>query len=122
MAKEEGKKLNLLAIFSGAVGLAGAIAWSKKDLAKGVMGLQKKKVDWVQINQEPAVYLTKADQLSRQALFDHLGESDWRLVDQIADGFFWLNSQDQILLLSQTSVLMGKYDTWVASRKFMDCE
>lgn len=120
MGKEERKKLNFLAVFSGAVGLAGAIAWSKKDLAKGVIGLRKNKGGWVQISQEPAIYLTKVDEFSQQALFGHLSDGDWRLVDQIADGYFWLNGQDQILLLSQTSVLLGKYYTWVASRKFAD--
>lgn len=116
--KDGGKKANLVALVSGVV--AGAIMWSKRDVAKGVMALKKSSSPgWSKISREPEVYLTLANEASQEALFDHLGEStSWRLVDHIADGYFWINDCEEILLLSQTPIMMGKYWTWSASRRF----
>lgn len=120
MAKEGSKRANLVALLSGAV--AGAIMWSKRDVAKGVMSLKRSgNPGWAKITEEPEVYLTTATEEGQQALFDYLGQTtSWRLVDHIADGFFWINECEEILLLSQTPIMMGKYWTWSASRKFAD--
>lgn len=125
MAKKENKqtskkKVNFLAVFSSVIGIAGALVWSKKDLARGVMKLKKHDQKWTQIKSDPVVYLTANDEGDKERLFDHLRENQWRLADQIADGYFWINSEDEVLLLNKTEVLMGKYLTWVASRKFVD--
>ena len=120
MAKEGSKRANLVALLSGAV--AGAIMWSKRDVAKGVMSLKKSgNPGWAKISDEPEVYLTASTEEGQQALFDYLGQTTaWRLVDHIADGFFWINECEEILLLSQSLIMMGKYWTWSASRKFAD--
>ena len=120
MAKEGSRRANVLALLSGAV--AGAIMWSKRDGAKGVMSLKKPgNPGWAKISDEPEVYLTASTEAGQQALFDYLGQSTpWRLVDHIADGFFWINDCEEILLLSQTPIMMGKYWTWSASRRFAE--
>ena len=96
--------------------------WSKRDIAKGVMSLKKSgNPGWAKISDEPEVYLTASTEEGQQALFDYLGQTTaWRLVDHIADGFFWINECEEILLLSQSPIMMGKYWTWSASRKFAD--
>lgn len=118
MAKDGSARANVIALLSGMV--AGAIVWSKRDVAKGIMALKKvSSPGWVKITEEPEVYLTAAGEEGQKALFDHLGQTTpWRLVDHVADGFFWLNECEEILLLSQTPIMMGKYWTWSASRKF----
>ena len=96
--------------------------WSKRDVAKGVMSLKKSgNPGWAKISDEPEVYLTASTEEGQQALFDYLGQTtSWRLVDHIADGFFWINECEEILLLSQSPIMMGKYWTWSASRKFAE--
>lgn len=119
MAKEGSKRANLVALLSGAV--AGAIMWSKRDVAKGVMSLKRSgNPGWAKITEEPEVYLTAANEEGQQALFDYLSQTtSWRLVDHIADGFFWINECEEILLLSQTPIMMGKYWTWSASANLL---
>ena len=40
-------------------------------------------------------------------------------MDQVADGYFWMNEKEEILLLTQKKV-MKNYWSWTASRPFFD--
>ena len=60
---------------------------------------------------------TKKTDKSKENLFEYLRQSPWRLVDQVADGYFWMNEKEEILLLTQKKV-MKDYWSWTASRSF----
>lgn len=81
------------------------------------MQLHKHPDDWVMIEQEPEIYITKATEAGKDSLFAYLSTSQWHLADQIADGFFWINEQEEILLLRQ-KLIMKDYWQWTASRSF----
>ena len=111
---EKGKKAARAAVLSAA-GLVGTVLWEKKDLLKAIAQLRKYPEGWVQIQQAPEVFLTRMNEKSKQNLFEHIGHGQWRLVDQVADGYFWMNSREEILLLTQKKV-MKDYWSWSASR------
>lgn len=87
----------------------------KKDIIKAVTQLRKYPEGWVQIQQEPETFLTKTSDKSRENLFEYIRRGQWRLVDQVADGYFWMNSREEILLLTQKKFLKD-YWSWTASR------
>lgn len=117
MSEEKGKKFNSWALLSTAV--AGFIVWSKRDLAKGIVKLRRSEEGFVRIKKEPEVFLTYAAEKNKDALFAYLtSASEWHLADSVADGYFWLNAQEEVLLLTQNSVCMGKYWIWEASKPF----
>lgn len=98
-----------------AVGILGSMLWQKKDMLKAVAQLRKYPEDWVQVSNTPEVFLTKVSEKSRENLFEHIGHGGWRLVDHVADGYFWMNSREEVLLLTQKKV-MNDYWSWTASR------
>ena len=98
-----------------AAGILGSVLWQKKDLLKAVAQLRKYPEGWVQIQQTPEVFLTKVREKSRDNLFEHIGQGGWRLVVLVADGYFWMNSREEVLLLTQKKV-MNDYCSWTASR------
>ena len=79
--------------------------------------LRKNPAGYVVMSHEPEVYITKATEEGKEGLFAYLSTSRWHLADQIADGFFWINEHEEILLLSQKKV-MKDYWQWTASRPF----
>ncbi len=111
------KKLSVPAAMISAVGIAGTVLWQKKDWVKCVASLHKNPAGWVLMSHEPEVYITKATEEGKEGLFAHLTTSQWHLADQIADGFFWINENEEILLLRQKKV-MKDYWQWTASRPF----
>ena len=111
------KKLSVPAAIISAVGIAGTVLWQKKDWVKCVLQLQKNPAGWVLMAEEPEVYITKATEEGKDGLFAHLSTSQWHFADQVADGFFWINAKEEILLLSQKRV-MKDYWQWTASRPF----
>lgn len=111
------KKLSVPAAIISAVGIAGTVLWHKKDWLKCVAKLHKNPIGWVLIEQEPETYITKANEESKENLFTYLSSGKWHLADQIADGFFWINEKEEILLLRQKTV-MKDYWQWTASRPF----
>lgn len=110
-------KLSVPAAMISAVGIAGTVLWQKKDWVKCVATLHKNPAGWVLINDDPEVYITKATEAGKEGLFTYLSTSQWHFADQIADGFFWINENEEILLLSQKKV-MNSYWQWSASRPF----
>lgn len=115
--KKKEKKLTLQAAALSAVGIAGTVLWQKKDLLKAIIQLRQYPEGWVLIQKEPEVFLTKISEASKENLFAYLDKSPWRFVDQVADGYFWMNSREEVLLLTQKKVL-GDYWSWTASRPF----
>lgn len=111
------KNLSVPAAMISAVGIAGTVLWQKKDWVKCIAALHKNPAGWVLMQKEPEVYITKATEAGKEGLFAYLSESRWHLADQIADGFFWINENEEILLLSQKKVLK-EYWQWTASRPF----
>jgi hypothetical protein len=110
-------KLSVPAAMISAVGIAGTVLWQKKDWIKCVAELRKNPAGYVVMSHEPEVYITKATEEGKEGLFAYLSTSRWHLADQIADGFFWINEHEEILLLSQKKV-MKDYWQWTASRPF----
>ncbi|MFR6291679.1 MAG: hypothetical protein ACLUKQ_09520 [Peptococcaceae bacterium] len=115
MKKE--KKLTWQAAVLSAAGIAGTVLWQKKDLVKAIAQLHRYPNGWVLLQREPEVFLTKQTDKSKENLFEYLRQSPWRLVDQVADGYFWMNEKEEILLLTQKKV-MKDYWSWTASRSF----
>ena len=76
------------------------------------------KKKWVQIDTEPETYMTANKSEAQEELFAYFTAHGWRFADQIADGFFWLNDNDQIILLRQKKVLQERYCLWIASKSF----
>ena len=104
-----------------AAGILGSVLWQKKDVLKAVAQLKKYPEGWVQIQHSPEVFLTKINEKSRQNLFEHIRHGQWRLVDHVADGYFWMNSREEVLLLTQKKV-MKDYWSWTASRPIFEKE
>ena len=100
-----------------ATGLVGTVLWQKKDLLKAAVQLKRNPDGWQQVQESPEIFLTDSKETSKENLFCYLSNSPWRLVDQVADGYFWINRKEEILLLSQKKV-MGQYWLWSASRPF----
>ncbi len=115
------KKVSVPAAMISAVGIAGTVLWQKKDWVKCVAHLHKNPTDWVLMQEEPEVYITKATDEGKDGLFAYLSTSRWHFADQVADGFFWINEKEEILLLSQKRV-MKDYWQWTASRPFFAAE
>lgn len=113
----KGKAIQAAAL--SAAGLLGSVLWQKKDLLKALVQLQQYPEGWVKIQCKPEVFLTRTSEKSRENLFAYLGQSQWRLVDHVADGYFWMNSREEILLLTQKKV-MKEYWSWTASRPFFE--
>lgn len=106
------------AFCSAVMGVVGTLVWKKKDLLKAAALLGSKARFYVRIQKDPEVYLTKNNGDSQSELFAYLSTGPWRLVDQVADGYFWMNAREEILLLTRKPVLIDKYCTWTASRSF----
>ena len=119
MKKHKESKLTLKAAALSVAGIAGTMLWQKKDLLKAIVQLRQYPDGWVLLQKKPEVFLTKMTEKSKQTLFAYLDKSPWRLVDQVADGYFWMNDKEEILLLTQKKE-MNKYWSWTASRPFFD--
>jgi len=113
--KKKESHLTTRAALLSAAGLVGTMLWQKKDVLKAIVQLRQYPEGWVMIQKEPEVFLTRTNEASKENLFDYLATSPWRLVDQVADGYFWINQQEEILLLTQKRV-MKDYWSWTASR------
>ena len=111
------KKVTVKTVLFSTVGVVGTVLWQKKDLVKAFVQLRKYTEGWVEIQRTPEVFLTKINERSKENLFEYLAQSPWRLVDQVADGYFWMNSKEEILLLTQKK-MMQDYWLWTASRPF----
>lgn len=117
MERKREKKLTAKAAVLSVAGVAGTVLWQKKDILKAMVQLRQYPEGWVLIQKCPEVFLTKVNEKSKANLFEYLSQSPWRLVDQVADGYFWMNSKEEILLLTQKKV-MRDYWSWTASRPF----
>lgn len=113
----KGKK-TLLYSATATAGLVGTVIWQKRDLLKAVALLTNKDKKWVLIDTEPETYMTSNKEEAQEQLFAYFTEHNWRLADQIADGYFWLNDNEEIILLRQKKVLQDKYCLWTASKSF----
>ena len=111
------KKFTAKTVLLSTVGVVGTVLWQKKDFVKALVQLRKYPEGWVEIQHTPEVFLTKINEKSKENLFEYLAQSPWRLVDQVADGYFWMNSKEEILLLTQKK-MMQDYWLWTASRPF----
>ena len=108
----------LLYSATATMGVIGTVVWQKRDLLKAVALLTNPKTKWVQIDAEPETYMTANKSEDQEELFDYFRLHGWRFADQIADGHFWLNDNDEIILLHQKKVLHDKYSLWIASKSF----
>lgn len=111
------KKFTAKTVLLSTAGVVGTVLWQKKDFVKALVQLRKYPEGWVMIQHTPEVFLTKINEKSKENLFEYLAQSPWRLVDQVADGYFWMNSKEEILLLTQKK-MMQDYWLWTASRPF----
>lgn len=116
MLKKE-NKFAVKVITLSSVGIVTKLLWEKKSVLEAIVRLHQHPLSWVLIKKEPEVFLTKAQEASKKNLFAYLDKSSWRLVDQISDKYFWMNSQEEIILLTRKKV-WGAYCTWTASRPF----
>ena len=116
--KESKNSKTLLYSATAAMGVVGTVIWQKRDLLKAVALLTNRKTKWVQIDTEPETYMTANKLEAQEELFAYFSSHGWRFADQIADGFFWLNDNDEIILLRQKKVLHEKYCLWIASKSF----
>jgi len=118
--KEKDDKNNKTLLYSATatMGVLGTVVWQKRDLLKAVALLTNRKKKWVQIDTEPETYMTANKSEAQEELFAYFTAHGWRFADQIADGFFWLNDNDQIILLRQKKVLQERYCLWIASKSF----
>ena len=96
MGKKE-KHLTLQAAMLSAAGIVGTMLWRKKDIVKATLQLRKYPEGWVRMQCNPEVYLTKTSEKSKKNLFEYLSASPFHFVDQIADGYFWMNQKEEIL-------------------------
>jgi len=119
MDRKKEKKLTAGAAVLSVAGVAGTMLWQKKDVLKAIAQLRRYPEGWMLIQKRPEIFLTKMTEKSKKNLFEYLGQSRWRLVDQVADGYFWMNKKEEILLLTQKKV-MKNYWSWTASRPFFD--
>lgn len=119
MDRKKEKKLTAGAAVLSVAGVAGTMLWQKKDVLKAVVQLRQYPEGWMLIQKRPEIFLTKTTEKSKKNLFEFLSQSPWRLVDQVADGYFWMNHKEEILLLTQKKVLKH-YWSWTASRPFFD--
>lgn len=119
MTKKTEKKLTAGAAFLSVAGVAGTMLWQKKDQLKAILQLRQYPDGWVLIEKQPEVFLTRINEKGKENLFAYLSQSPWRLVDQVADGYFWINSKEEILLLTQKKT-MKDYWSWTASRPFFE--
>ncbi len=117
MERKRETKLTAKAAALSVAGVVGTVLWQKKDTLKAIVQLRQYPEGWVLIQKSPEVFLTKVNEKSKANLFEYLSQSPWRLVDQVADGYFWMNSKEEILLLTQKKV-MKDYWSWTASRPF----
>lgn len=117
MERKRETKLTAKAAALSVAGVVGTVLWQKKDTLKAIVQLRQYPEGWVLIQKSPEVFLTKVNEKSKANLFEYLSQSPWRLVDQVADGYFWMNSKEEILLLTQKKV-MKEYWSWTASRPF----
>lgn len=115
---KKGKKINVALLSSAMAGVVSTVIWKKKDLLKAAALLSSRSKGWVKIAQEPETYMTRNTEEDQDKLFAYLGQSSWRLVDQVADGYFWINEQEEIILLTQKKILLDKYGLWIASKSF----
>lgn len=116
--KDENNNKTLLYSATATVGVLGTVVWQKRDLLKAVALLTNRKKKWVKIDTEPETYMTANKPDSQQELFDYFSSYNWRFIDEIADGYFWLNDNDEIILLRQKTVLCDRYCLWIASKSF----
>ena len=115
--KRQEKGFSMKTAVLSAAGLAGTVLWQKKSLIKAMLQLRQYPDGWVLLQKQPETYLTRSQESSKSNLFDYLKTSGYRLVDQVADGYFWLNGQEEVILLRQKRVLQ-EYWSWSASRSF----
>ena len=119
MDRKKEKTLTAGAAVLSVAGVAGTMLWQKKDVLKAMAQLRRYPEGWMVIQKRPEIFLTKTSEKSKQNLFEYLSQSRWRLVDRVADGYFWMNDKEEILLLTQKNV-MKNYWSWTASRPFFD--
>lgn len=100
------------------VGAAGVAGFAKKDLLQGVYNLEKPQADLFTRVEEGnnLSYLCKNDSHSEEILKDWVLFNGWTEADRVGAGYFYLNDNEETLLLNREPILGGRYLLWRASR------
>lgn len=100
------------------VGTAGVVGYAKKDLLKGIYDLEKPQGDLFTRVEEGSnlSYLSKNDSNSEEMLKDWVLYNGWTEADRVGAGYFYLNDNEETLLLNREPILGGRYLLWRASR------
>lgn len=109
------KKLFTMAV----LGIASYVGLTNKHIIKGVLSLEKPQGDIftsVQ-NGSELLYLCKNTSHSEELFKDWIQYHNWQKADQVGEGYFFINNNEETLLLNRETILFDRYILWRASRK-----
>ncbi len=100
------------------LGAASIVGYVKRDVVKGIIDLEKPQGDlFARLDDNGSLaYICKNVSKSEDMLLDWVEYNGWEKVDQVGEGFFFINKDQETLLLNREPILGGRYLVWRASR------
>lgn len=94
------------------------VGLTNKHIVKGIFQLEKPQGDLFTrvTNHGALMYLTKNNAHAEELFKDWVAYHGWKKVDQVGEGWFFVNGEEETLLLNRELILGGRYILWRATR------
>ena len=100
------------------LGFTSYIGLTNKHIGKGIISLEKPQGDlFTSINNgSDIMYLCKNNIHSEELFKDWILYNGWKKADQVGEGYFFINENEETLLLNRETIVFDRYLLWRASR------
>ena len=96
---------------------AGVAGYVKREFLKAVLNIEKPMGDiFTTIDGDDISFLCKNESQSEDMFLEWVLANGWEKADQVGEGLFFINEEQETLLLNRESILNGRYLLWRASR------
>ena len=105
-------------IFGAAVAAAGVAAYQNRAVLNAALKLEKVHGDLftrIENTGSKAQYLSKNDNQSEELFKDWVLYNGWHPAENIGEGYFFINGNNETLTVEREAVMGGRYILWTAS-------
>ncbi|MFM9414252.1 hypothetical protein ACKQTC_07710 [Peptococcus simiae] len=109
------KRILGLALAAGAIG---GLGMAKRDLVEAIVKLERPQAELFTKYEGAGAYayIMKNQSKSEDLFLDWIDYKGWKKADQVGEGYFFINDDQETLILNREAFLGGRYLVFRASR------
>lgn len=100
------------------LGIASYVGLTNKHIVRGIFSLEKPQGDIFAFvkNGSELFYLCKNIAHAEDLFKDWIAYHGWQEADKVGEGFFYINNNEETLLLNRETIIFDRYILWRTNR------